>query len=147
MTITTETRRHRATGTGPGATVIAALASFGLVMSSTLVAVVAAGALQWLPALPPILDTALPLLALTAGMALAGRVAVDVAGSRGVSAAAGAAVLVAALGLVLSGASEAHGDAVEPPWVVLTATCVFIVVGGSAWLVQRRRNAQVRRVA
>lgn len=137
---TIKTRRQRPAGTGVGATMIAAVATFGLVMSSTLVAVVVAGALQWLPALPPILDSALPLLTLIAGMALAGRVAVDVAQSRGVTAAAVAAVLVAALGLVLSGASEAHGDGVEAPWVGFAATCVFMVVGAAAWLVQRHRK-------
>ena len=139
---TSNTHRGPAAGTGVGATVTAAVAAFGLVMSSTLVAVVAAGALQWLPALPPMLDPAGPLLALGAGMALAGRVAADVAGRRGVRAAAGAAVLVAALGMALSRASEAHGDGVEPPWVALAATCVFVVVGGSAWLVQRHNESR-----
>ncbi len=139
---TSNTHRGSAAGKGIGATVTAAVAAFGLVMSSTLVAIVAAGALQWLPALPPMLDPAGPLLVLGAGMALAGRVAVDVAGPSGVRAAAGAAVLVAALGMVLSRASEAHGDGVEPPWVALAATCVFVVVGGSAWLVQRHNASR-----
>jgi hypothetical protein len=137
---TTDTRR--AGEAGVGATVTGAVAVFGLVVASTLGAVVAAGALQWLPALPEALDSGIPVLLLLAGMVLSGRVATDVAGRHGVSAAAGAAGLVGALGLALSSASEAHGDSVEPPWVALAALCVFVVVGGFAWLVQRHRTAR-----
>jgi ammonia channel protein AmtB len=122
-----------------GACVTGAVAAFGLVMASLLVAVVVAGALQWVPAVPAALDAGFPVLGLVAGLALAGRVAVDVAGSGGVLAAAGAAAIVAALGLGLSRASEAHGDSVEPPWVGLAAVGVFLIVGGSAWLIRRRR--------
>jgi hypothetical protein len=124
---------------GVGATVTGAVAAFGLVVASTLVAVVAAGAMQWVPALPRALDSGIPLLLLVAGLCLAGRITVDVAGSHAVLAAAGAAGLIGALGLALSSASEAHGDSVEPPWVALAAACVFVCVGGSAWLVRHRR--------
>ena len=127
----------------PGwASVLTATATvFGLLVSSGVVAVVIAGALQW-SSVSPSLDNLLPLVALAAGMVLAGRVAVDVAGGRGVLAAVGAAVLVAAVGAALSRTSEAHGDGLEAIQVVEATVAVLVVTGGAALVTARRRSAR-----
>jgi hypothetical protein len=117
-------------------------ASLGLIVASALAGVAVAGLLQWnkLPNLPRFADNAVPVVVLLLGMLLAGRVSVDVAGRLGLVAAAGSALVVLALGLSLSRASEAHGDGVEPVQVSLAALVVLVVVGGSALLVTIRRR-------
>jgi hypothetical protein len=119
--------------------VSAALAVFGLVISSALLAVVVAGLLQW-GNLAPGLDNAVPILVLVLGLMLCGRVAVDIAGSAGVLATVGAAGLVALVGLSISRSTEAHGDGVEPQQVLLAALIVLVLTGGTSMLMDRRRR-------
>lgn len=115
-------------------------AAFGLAVSSGLTAVVVAGLLQW-ATLPPWLDDALPFVVLLLGLLLCGRVASDVAGRLGPWCGLGAGVLTTAIGLAVSAVSEAHGDGIEPSAVVMAAAVVTVVIGGSAWLIHRRRVA------
>lgn len=125
-----------------GAGIVAVAAGFGIVVSSVLVAVVVAGALQWGSHVPPMVDDGAPLVVLAMGMALAGRVTVDVAGRLGVASAVGTAALVAILGTMLGKASEAHGDGIEGLEVTFATAAVLVVVGGTAWLVRHRRVAR-----
>jgi hypothetical protein len=118
-------------------------AALGIIVSSALTGVAVAGLLQWnrLPNLPRFADNALPVVVLLLGMLLAGRVAVDVAGRLGLVTALGAALVLLGFGLLLSKASEAHGDGVEPLQVSIAALVVLVVVGGSAaWVTNRRRS-------
>ena len=145
-------RRNALGGTRPGRlgaverVVSAALAVFGLVISSALVAVVVAGLLQW-GSLAPGLDNAVPIFVLVLGLMLCGRVAVDIAGGAGVLATVGAAGLVALVGLTISHSTEAHGDGVEPPQVMLAALVVLVLSGGTSMLVDWRRKRRRSRSA
>ena len=124
---------------GWGSVVIATVATFGVLVSAGIVAIVVAGFLQWGPTLAPVLDNGIPILVLFLGMALAGRVAADVAGQRGPFAAVGTAAMVAVLGSALARSSEAHGDGIEPSQVAYATAIVLVVVGGTALLIRRRR--------
>ncbi|GAB3653657.1 hypothetical protein GCM10027596_04370 [Nocardioides korecus] len=126
-----------------GAVVTGALACFGLVISSALVAVVTAGALQWVN-LPGWLDNGIPVVVLLGGLALAGRVATDVAGRWGPWCGLGAAALVAAIGAALARAGEAHGDGVEPVQVVVGFVVVAALTCSTAWWVAHRRTTERR---
>jgi hypothetical protein len=112
----------------------------GLLVSSGVVAVLVAGALQWTSALSPFLDNLIPLLVLFAGMLLAGRVSVDVSGQRGPLAVVGAAAVVAAIGWALSRTSEAHGDGIEAQQVIGATLVVLLVTGLAAVVTARRRR-------
>ena len=123
--------------------VSAALAVFGLVVSSALFSVVVAGLLQW-GTIAPWLDNAVPIAVLVLGLMLCGRVAVDIAGEAGALATLGAAIVVALVGLSISRSTEAHGDGVEPHQVLIAAVVVLVLTGGTALLVERRRRARSR---
>jgi hypothetical protein len=125
--------------------VLGTAAVFGLLVSSGVLAVAMAGFLQWGPRMAPVLDNGFPILVLVLGMLLCGRVAVDMAGPRGALCGVGAALLVGAVGLTVSRSSEAHGDGLEPPQVLVAVLFVLVFVSGPALLVQRRR-ARTRRV-
>ena len=112
----------------------------GLLVSSGVLAVLVAGALQWTSSLSPFLDNLIPLVVLFAGMLLAGRVSVDVAGRRGPLAVVGAAVVVALIGWGLSRTSEAHGDGIETQQVVLATLVVLLVTGAGSVVTARRRR-------
>jgi hypothetical protein len=128
--------------TSLGAFLAGAAASFGLVISSALVAVVVAGSLQWVH-LPAWLDDGIPLVVLAGGLVLAGRVATDVAGRLGPWCGLGAAILVAVVGIAVSQAGEAHGDGVEPSQIAIASATVLALTGGGAWAVSRlRRHAR-----
>lgn len=125
---------------GPVVTVvIGTLATFGVLMSTAVAAVVVGGLLQWDRGVAHALDNAMPLVVLFLGMVLSGRVAVDVAGRWALASVLGAAIIVAGLGLQVSKTNEAHGDAVEPWQVAVATTIVLVVVGPTAWLVKRQR--------
>jgi hypothetical protein len=124
------------------AVVTGAAAVFGLLVSGAVLAVAVAGFLQWGPTYPAAIDEGLPLLVMVVAMLLAGRVAVDVAGRRGVLSAVGGALIVAAIGVMVSRSSEAHGDAVEPPQVLLATVVVLVLTGGSAWFVAHHRASR-----
>jgi len=115
-----------------------AVAVFGLVISSTLVAVVVAGALQWMN-LPSWLDDGIPLAMLVSGLILSGRVATDVAGRFGPWCGIGAAILVGLIGSAVSVAGEAHGDGLEPAQIALAVLLVMVLTSGGAWWVSLRR--------
>lgn len=138
------TNKSNRTHTPPRVTLatvlIGTLASFGITVSGGVLALVVAGFLQWKTQLPPIVDDGLPLLILGGGMLVAGRVAVDVAGRLGMLCAVGAAVLTGAIGLQISIATEAHGDAIEPLQVLIASLLVLAVVGGAAWVIRFRRS-------
>ncbi|HEU4566959.1 MAG TPA: hypothetical protein VFR99_02930 [Marmoricola sp.] len=119
--------------------VVGMLAVVGLLFGSALVSVAVAGTLQW-GHLVDWLDDAIPLAVLGLGMILAGRVAVDVAGRGGVVCSLLAAGVVAGVGVLLSRATQAHGDGVEGWQAAVAAGCVLVLTGGTAWLVQRRRR-------
>ncbi len=119
---------------------VGVIATFGVLMSSAVAAIVVAGALQWNHGVAHALDNAFPLVVLFLGMVLSGRVAVDVAGQRAITSVVGAAVIVAALGMAVSITSEAHGDAIEPLQVAVATLVVLVVVGSSSWLVSRHRT-------
>jgi len=134
--MSTHTHRHTSA-------VVAAATVVGLLVSSGLVAVVVAGSLQWTHGLSPLLDNAIPLAVLTAGMVLAGRVSVDVAGPHGPLAVLVATGVVTAIGWALSRSSEAHGDGIEPQQVLLVTAVVLVVTGGSAVMTLRRRRRRL----
>jgi len=119
--------------------VSASVAVFGLMISSALLAVVVAGALQW-GRVTPWLDNAIPIIVLVFGLTLCGRVAVDIAGAGGVLATFGATALVALVGLSVSRSTEAHGDGLEPQQVLLAALVVLVLAGGTSVLVHRHRR-------
>jgi hypothetical protein len=125
------------------AVVVGTLAVFGLLFSSAVIAVIVAGMLQW-GSMPPWLDDAIPVAVLVVGLAISGRVAVDVAGGQGVWCTLGAAVLVAAMGTVVSRSSEAHGDGIEAGQILVATLVVLLVSGTTALLVGRRRGAPAR---
>jgi hypothetical protein len=128
---------------GRASVVTGSVAVFGMVVSALLAAVVVAGFLQWGPAWSPLVDNGLPLLVLVLGLALAGRVAVDVSGRHAVLAALGATALVGLVGLFLARTSDAHGDGIEPVQVLEACAVVLAVVGLTAWLVVRRRTRRL----
>jgi hypothetical protein len=125
-------------GTAVGAVAAGVAASFGLVVSSALVAVVVAGGLQWMN-VPVWLDNGIPLAVLAGGLVLSGRVATDVAGRFGPWCGVGAALLVGLVGTAVSRAGEAHGDGVEPVQIVVAVAAVMVLSAGSAWWIARRR--------
>ncbi len=120
--------------------VIGSLATFGVTVSGAMLAVVVAGLLQWKLTVPDLLDDGLPLLMLGGGMLVAGRVAVDVAGAAALWCAVGAATLTASIGALISATTSAHGDGIEPLQVLYASLIVLVAIGGSAWLIQRRRR-------
>lgn len=124
-----------------GTVLVGTAACFGLVVSSGILAVVAAGSLQWLN-LPASLDNAVPVLVLLAGLLLSGRVATDVAGRRGVLCGLGTAALVALIGAAVARAGEAHGDGIEPQQIAVAAVVVAVLCAGNAWWVARRRTSR-----
>lgn len=117
----------------------ATLASFGLMWASALLAVAAAGGLQW-AALPAWLDNTVPLGLLGGGLVFAGRVAAGVAPGRGAFAALAAGALVIGSGLSLTWAAEAHGDGVEGQFAVVAGLLVAATSGASALWTDRRRS-------
>ena len=131
--------RQAGSATTAGAVAAGVAASFGLVISGAVVAVIAAGVLQWVN-IPRWLDNLIPLLVLAGGLLLSGRVATDVAGRFGPWCGVGAAALVGLLGAAVSKAGEAHGDGVEPTQIVVAFLTVLALTGGSAWWVSRQRS-------
>lgn len=130
--------RESGEGTRIGAVAAGAAATFGLVISSGLVAVVVAGALQWM-SLPGWLDNAIPVVVLAGGLLLSGRVATDVAGRFGPWCGVGAAILVGLVGSAVSVAGEAHGDGLEPFQIAVAVMVVMVMTSGGAWWVSRGR--------
>lgn len=124
-----------------GTVAVGTAACFGLVVSSGIVAVIAAGSLQWLN-LPNWLDNTIPVLVLLAGLLLSGRVATDVAGRQGVLCGLGTAVLVALVGTAVARAGEAHGDGIEPVQIAVATVVVAGLSAGNAWWVARRRTTR-----
>ncbi|GCD89988.1 hypothetical protein [Nocardioides sp. LS1] len=114
-------------------------AAFGLTISGGLLAVVFAGVEQWAN-LPAWLDDASPYAVLLAGLALAGRVAADVAGRYAAWCGLGAGLLVLAAGAAVSRSSEAHGDGLEMPTVYVSAVVVALAVAAFALLSRRLRR-------
>ena len=138
-------RRAHLPHTRVGAVLIGSLAAFGIIISGAVLALVAAGFMQWRSGIPHYVDEGLPLLLLFGGMLLAGRVAVDVAGSLGIVSAAGAAALVGLLGLMVVRDTAAHGDSIDPAQVGIAALVVLLLVGGTAWVVNWHRRRRLRR--
>ena len=126
--------------------VAATLASFGLMWATALLAVVTAGALQWVT-LPAWLDNAIPLILLAGGLVFAGRVAAGVAPQRGTYASLAAGALVIGFGLSLSWATEAHGDGIEAQHAIFAGLTAAAISGTSAFWMDRRgrRPRQLRR--
>lgn len=118
-------------------------AAFGLAIAAALLAVVFAGIEQWASP-PPWVDNVVPYLILVVGLALAGRVAADVAGTLGVWCGLGAGLLTLACGTAVSRSSEAHGDGLEMASVVIAAVVVTVVIGGVAAATGRARRARAR---
>lgn len=126
-------------GTRVGAVIAGAVAVFGLVISSALVAVVVAGALQWMN-LPAWLDDGIPLVVLVDGLILSARVATDVAGRLGPWCGIGAAILVGLIGCAVSVAGEAYGDGLEPAQIAQADLLVMVLSSAGAWWVSLRRT-------
>lgn len=123
----------------------ATLASFGLMWATALLAVAAAGALQWVT-LPTRLDNAVPLVLLAGGLVFAGRVTAGVAPRQGTYASLAAGALVIVFGLSLSWATEAHGDGIEAQHAIFAGLTAAAISGASAfWMDRRVRNRQLRR--
>jgi len=137
-------RRTHLPRTHVGAVLIGSIAAFGIIISGAVLALVAAGFMQWRPGIPDLVDEGLPLLVLLGGMLLAGRVAVDVAGSLGIVSAAGAAALVGLLGLMVVKDTAAHGDSIDPAQVGIAALVVLLLVGATASVVNWHRHRQPR---
>ena len=133
-------RTARPPRTRVGAVLVGTLAAFGIVTSGAVLAVVAAGFMQWRSSVPRLVDDGLPVLILLGSMVIAGRVAVVVAGALGMISAAGTAAMVGVIGLVVVRETAAHGDPIDPPQVGLAVLVVMLVVGGSAWAVNRHRR-------
>ncbi len=127
-------------GTTVGAVLAGVAATFGLVVSSGLLAVVVAGLLQWRN-LPVGVDNAIPLVVLGGGLLLSGRVATDVAGRLGPLCGVGAGLLVGTIGIAVSRAGEAHGEGIELWQIAIAVSVVSVLSGGGAWWVARRRSA------
>lgn len=138
-------RRSHLPRTHIGAVIIGSIAAFGILISGAVLAMVAAGFMQWRSGVPQSVDEGLPLVLLAGGMVLAGRVAVDVAGTLGVLCAAGAAAMVGLLGLAVVRDTAAHGDPIEPAQVGIAALVVLAIAGGSAWVTTWHRRRQLRR--
>jgi hypothetical protein len=132
------TGRSTGESTTFGAVLAGAVATFGLVVSAGLVAVITAGVLQWAN-LPAWLDNAVPLVVLAGGLVLSGRIATDVAGRFGPWCGLGAAVLIGLIGTAVSMAGEAHGDGLEPMQIVVAVGVVMVLTSGGAWWVGRHR--------
>ena len=114
-------------------------------ISGAVLGLVAAGFMQWRPGMPlHLVDDGLPLLFLFGGMLLAGRVAVDVAGSLGIVSAAAAAAVVGLVGLMVVKDTAAHGDSIDPPQVGLAALVVLLLVGGTAAIINWHRQRRQR---
>ena len=138
MAPTSDVTGERRVGTW-GSVVVAAVATFGVLVSAAIVAVVVAGGLQWSRSISPAVDNAIPVVVLVLGMLFCGRVAADIAGHRAVTSVVGTALVVAVLGLAVSRSSQAHGDGIEPWQVAIASLAVLVVIGGSAYLIVWRR--------
>lgn len=128
-------------GTTIGAVLAGSAATFGLVVSAGLLAVVVAGSLQW-GKLPAGLDNAIPLAVLGGGLLLSGRVATDVAGRFGPLCGLGAGLVVGIIGMAISRAGEAHGEGIELWQIAIAVTVVSGLSGGSAWWVGHSRSSR-----
>lgn len=126
-----------------GAVLIGSLAAFGIITSGAVLAVVAAGALQWATNVPQLVDDGLPIVILLGAMLIAGLVAADIAGPLAMMSAAVAAATVGVLGLVVVKDTDAHGEAIDPLQVGLATLVVLLTVGGSAWAVNRHRRRRL----
>lgn len=121
--------------------VVGTLAVLGLLLASALCAVITAGAIQWLP-LPDWVQSSLSLCVLVLGLVLAGRVGVDVAARLGGWCTVAAAGMVGLAGGLVARVTETHGDGVEGWQVAAAVACVLVTTGGSALVVQHRRESR-----
>ena len=119
---------------------IAAFATLGLVVSSALAAVLLTGLAEGIRPLPDPAATLTGLIVFAAGMALAGRVAVDVGGNHALPAVALTATLVLLGGWVASSVTESGGEGLEFSTVVELAGGLAILLGVSV-LGHHRRAA------
>ena len=87
-------------------TITATFASFGLVVSSAIGAIIIVGLLEGVASIPDVAPSAAGIILFVAGLALAGRVAVDVDPDHSFRAVSATALVVAAGGLVAAKATE-----------------------------------------
>lgn len=139
MAIATQSRSLARRAYGWESVAAAAAACLGLLVSSGLLAIIAAGVIQWKKVIPEGVDDAIPLVVLGLGMALSGRVAVDVAGRRGWLATVITAAVIGLIGMAVQSAGEAHGDGISELQVGVAVAVVLVLTTGSALLVARRR--------
>ena len=104
-------------------TITAALAAFGLVIASAIGGLLVAGLLEGMARAPGWVPESGAIVFFIGGMALTGRVAVDVAGRGAIRAVTAVAVVIALAGWMASRVTEAHGEGLE-------TTTLLLAVGG-----------------
>lgn len=121
-------------------TITAAVASFGLVISTAIASIIVVGLLEGIAAVPDFIPPAAAILVFLAGLGLAGRVAVDVDPAHALRAVACTATVVAIGGIIAAQATESQGEALEPLTVVTLGVGLFVLLAASVLATHHRRR-------
>jgi peptidoglycan/LPS O-acetylase OafA/YrhL len=127
-------------------TITAAVAAFGLVVSTAIASVIVVGLLEGISAIPDAIPPTAAVVVFIAGLALAGRVAVDVDPHHALRAVGATSAVVALGGLLAAQATESQGEAIEPVTVATLTVGLFALLAGSAIATRRLRRRSRRRL-
>ena len=126
-------------------TITAAVAAFGLVISSAIAAIIVVGLLEGVAAIPDVVPPGAAVAVFLGGLALTGRVAVDVEPDHPLRAVGATAVVVAVGGFVAAQATESQGEALEPLTVATLAAGLFTLLAVSAVATKQLRHRRAMR--
>jgi peptidoglycan/LPS O-acetylase OafA/YrhL len=125
-------------------TVTAAVAAFGLVISSAIASIIVAGILEGSASIPDWIPPAAAIFVFVAGLGLTGRVAVDVDPDHPLRAVGATAAVVALGGLLAAQVTESHGEVIEPSTVETLAVGLFVLLAVSAATTRHLRHRSIR---
>jgi hypothetical protein len=126
-------------------TITAAVAAFGLVISSAIAAIIVVGLLEGIAAIPDVVPPSAAVAVFLGGLALTGRVAVDVDPDHPLRAVGATAAVVAVGGFVAAQATESQGEALEPLTVATLAAGLFTLLAVSAVATKHVRHRRALR--
>jgi peptidoglycan/LPS O-acetylase OafA/YrhL len=124
--------------------ITAAVAAFGLVISSAIASIIVAGILEGSASIPDWVPPSAAIFVFVAGLALTGRVAVDVDPDHAVRAVGATAAVVAVGGLLAAQVTESHGEVIEPSTVATLAVGLFVLLAVSAAATRHLRRRSNR---
>ena len=125
-------------------TITAAVAAFGLVISSTIASIIVAGILEGSASIPDWIPPTAAIFVFLAGLGLTGRVAVDVDPDHTLRAVGATAGVVALGGLLAAQVTESHGEVIEPSTVATLAAGLFVLLTVSAAATRHLRRRSNR---